>query len=71
MTDRPSDPPPPPPPGPAAPLEYRAPGPEPKSQWVTDEHPGSGWLVGCLLLLTGIGAVASVVLGVVWFLMGC
>ena len=71
MTDRPPDPPPPPPPEPAAPLEYRTPGPEPKSQWVTDEHPGSNWLVGCLLVLTAVGTVGSAVLGVAWFLAGC
>ena len=71
MTDRPPEEPPPPPPARPEPLGYRAPGTEPKSQWITDDQPGSGWLVGCLLLFTGIGAVGSVVLGAVWFLVGC
>ena len=63
MPDDPGQPPP--------PLEYRTPGAEPKSQWVTDDHPGHFWLVGCLLVLTGVGAVAGAVWGVVSLMAGC
>ena len=54
-----------------APLEYRTPGAEPKSQWITDDQPGHFWLVGCLLVLTALGAVAGAVWGVVSLLAGC
>ena len=64
------DKPPPPPPTPA-PLDYRTPGAEPKSQWWTDDQPGRGWVVGCLLVLTAAGAVVSAILGFVSLLYGC
>ena len=61
----------PPPPGHRQPLEYRTPGAEPRSQWITDDQPGHFWLVGCLLVLTGVGAVGGAVWGIVSLLAGC
>lgn len=53
------------------PLDYRTPGAEPKSQWWTDDQPGRGWVIGCLLVLTALGAVGGAVWGVVSLFMGC
>ena len=52
---------PPPAPQPAAPLDYRPPVPEPKSQWLTDEQPGGGWLVFGLLGLALYNRLAAMV----------
>lgn len=38
-------------------LSYQSPGAHAKSQWITDDQPGGAWLVGCLLVLCGLGAV--------------
>ena len=66
MTDEPSSLPPPPP------LDYRPPGPEPRSQWWTDDGRGGPWVVGCLLALTAGGTVIGVVLWLLSFLVtGC
>ena len=56
---------------PATPLEYRPPAHEPKSQWVTDDQPGGGWLVVGLLALSGIVAVGGAVLSVLFMVSGC
>lgn len=69
-----SPPPPPTPPAPPAPpppLEYRPPGAEVKSQWWTDDQPGQGWMVGCLLAMSAVGAVGGAILGLVYLLAGC
>lgn len=52
-------------PSPPVPLLYQSPGAHGKSQWITDDQPGGAWLVGCLLVLCGLGAVLG---GVAWFL---
>jgi hypothetical protein len=62
---------PPPPVPPATPLEYRPPGGEPKSQWVTDDQPGGGWLVAGLLVVSGVVAVGGAILGVLFMISGC
>ena len=43
----------------------------PNSQWITDGHPAQAWLVGCLLVLTAIGAIAGAAWGLITFLAGC
>ena len=45
-------------------LGYRAPGPQPRSQWWTDEDAYAGCMIYGLLGLTVLGAVA----GGVWWL---
>jgi hypothetical protein len=73
MNDDPnSSPGPPPQPSPdQRPLDYRTPGAEPKSQWWTDDQPGQVWVIGCLLVLTGLGAIGSAIVGVVSLFLGC
>ena len=55
----------------AAPLGYRPPVREPKSQWLTDDQPGGGWLVVGLLVLSGIVAVGGTILGLLLMISGC
>ena len=52
-------------------LDYRGPAPEPKSQWITDDHPGGFWVVGCLTVLTALGVIGGAIWGVVALLAGC
>ena len=52
-------------------LDYRGPSPETKSQWITDEHPGGFWIVGCLVVLTALGAIGGGIWGLVSLLAGC
>ena len=66
-----SVPPPPPPPAPPPRLEYRPAGAEPKSQWWTDDDKGQGWMVGCLLVMSIVGAVGGTILSIVYMLAGC
>lgn len=53
-----------------APLPYRTPGPEPKSQWLTDDQACGTSLIYALLLLTTGGAVLGLTGWVVWTLIG-
>jgi hypothetical protein len=56
------------------PLGYRRPGPEPRSQWVTDDDPRHRWFVALLVALYPV-AVVIALLGSAWgalrFLAGC
>ena len=61
---------PPTPPDPQGTLNYRGPGPEPKSQWLTDDQAYGACLVYALLVLTAGGAVIGVVGWIVWMLFG-
>lgn len=57
------------PPPPSEPLPYQSPGAHVKSQWITDDGPGGRWLVGCLIVLGVVGAIAGAVGGVVWLVL--
>ncbi len=50
-----------------SPLPYQSPGAQAGSQWITDDGPGGKWLVGCLIVLSVIGAVVATIAGVIWF----
>jgi hypothetical protein len=52
------------------PLPYAAPGVQAKSQWITDGHPGAGFLVGCLMVLGVLGVVVGGIAAVLFFLLG-
>ena len=51
-------------------LSYQAPGAQTQSQWITDDGPGGGWLVGCLIAVSVVGAIGAAVLAVLWFVVG-
>ena len=53
-----------------APLLYATPGAHQESQWITDDQPGGGWLVGCLIAASVVGAIGAAVLAVLWFFVG-
>jgi hypothetical protein len=53
-----------------APLPYAAPGAHQESQWITDDQPGGGWLVGCLIAASVVGAIGAAVLAILWFFVG-
>lgn len=55
---------------PVRPLPYAAPGAHAHSQWITDSHPGGGWLVGCLIVLSVVGVVGGAIVGVAVYLLG-
>ena len=70
--DTPSMPSPPPVPAPT-PLPYRAPGPEPKSQWITDDDPRHRWFVLLLIIAAPFVAVCGFLeslLSIVRYLIG-
>ena len=66
MTNSPTDPPPPPPQSPyqAPTLGYRTPGPQPRSQWWTDEDAYAGCMIYGLLAVAVLGAIG----GGIWWL---
>jgi hypothetical protein len=55
------------------PIDYQSPGaPDAgRSQWITDDHAMSKWLVGCALIITGIGAVIAAIVTVLSLAVGC
>ena len=55
---------------PAAPLSYRPAAADQPSQWITDDGPGGRWLVGCLIVLSILGAIVAAVAGVISFFFG-
>jgi hypothetical protein len=50
---------------PAAPLSYRPAGADQPSQWITDDGPGGRWLVGCLVVLSILGAIVGSAVGLI------
>ena len=75
--DKPDAPPAPPAPPPVfspSPLHYRGPGPEPKSQWITDDDPRQGWFVALLVVAWPFAAACGFLGSLVWmarWLVGC
>jgi hypothetical protein len=56
------------------PLPYRGTGPEPKSQWITDDDPRHGWFVGLLVIAWPFVAVCGFLGSLLWmarYLVGC
>jgi hypothetical protein len=57
-------------PAPGAPLEYRSPGPEPRSQWLTDDQVYGACLVYALLVLAAGASAIGLVAWLVWTALG-
>ena len=53
------------------PLPYQSPGAHQKSQWITDDEGIRGrLLVGCLIVVSVIGAILGGIAAVAWFFLG-
>ena len=61
---------PPPPPQRVLPVDYRQPGTQAGSQWLTDDAAFGGCLVCALLGLTALGAAGGCIGGLAWMLLG-
>ena len=71
MDSRPPHKPPPHSPQYTGPLPYQSPGAHQTSQWITDDEGIRGrLLVGCLIVVSVIGAILGGIIAVAWFLLG-
>ena len=52
-------------------LPYQSPGAHQKSQWITDDEGIKGrLLVGCLIVVSVLGAILGGIAAVAWFFLG-